>query len=260
MNPPRHVSPDLVVLSVDLPVPTLGILPINAYLLLGEHPVLIDTGLPAMRKQFSRQVEELLGGGDLRSIILTHADTDHVGAVHDLLATHPRARLVTNFLGMGKLNMALPIPPERFYLVNPGQDLWLGARRLSVFRPPTYDAPETMAFFDKETGALFSSDCFGAITPHPVQDASDLTQKTLSEGMTLWTSVDAPWLNNTQAGCFRDDVQKLMSLSPRAVLSAHLPPALGLNNQLVEALLLSQQAEPFVGPDQKALNAMLGAA
>ena len=42
-----------------------------------------------------------------------------------------------------------------------------------------------------------------------------------------------------------------------AILSTHLPPAIGLSTQFTEMLAAAPEADPFVGPDQKALEAML---
>jgi len=41
------------------------------------------------------------------------------------------------------------------------------------------------------------------------------------------------------------------------ILSTHLPPASGLNGALFDMLHEAPEAPAFVGPDQKALEAML---
>ena len=52
MDAPYQAAPDVHVLPANLPIPGIGVLPINAYVLLAEEPVLIDTGLGMDSDQF----------------------------------------------------------------------------------------------------------------------------------------------------------------------------------------------------------------
>ena len=54
---------------------------------------------------------------------------------------------------------------DRVHLINPGQSVTVGDRRLTAVKPPVYDNPITTGFVDDRTGILFSSDCFGALAP-----------------------------------------------------------------------------------------------
>ncbi len=74
-----------------------------------------------------------------------------------MLELAPNARIVTTYLGMGKLGIQ-GFPVERVYLLNPGQSLDVGDRTLQALTPPSYDAPETTALFDNKTRTLFSAD------------------------------------------------------------------------------------------------------
>jgi hypothetical protein len=87
---------------------------------------------------------------DLRWIYLTHPDRDHTGSLMEILEAAPQAQLVTTFLGMGILSMEYAIPPQRVFLLNPGQSLDVGDRRLTCFRPPLYDSPATTGFYDDQ--------------------------------------------------------------------------------------------------------------
>ena len=146
------------VLHDSTPIPGLGVLPINAFLLSAQQPVLVDTGMPASRPALLSALSELIDTADLRWIWLTHPDRDHTGALAEVLALAPQARLVTTFLGAGILSMEYDVPRERLYLLNPGQSLDVGDRRLTAFRPPVYDSPATTGFIDDSTGVMFSSD------------------------------------------------------------------------------------------------------
>ncbi|AZQ68404.1 MBL fold metallo-hydrolase [Silicimonas algicola] len=62
-----------------LPVPGLGALPINAFLLKGREPVLVDTGLGALSDAMIEHLGAEIDPEDLRWIWLSHTDADHIG-------------------------------------------------------------------------------------------------------------------------------------------------------------------------------------
>jgi flavorubredoxin len=63
------------------------------------------------------------------------------------------------------MSTARPVPLDRVYLLNPGRSLDVGDRTLTAFRPPLYDSPATVGFYDDRSQTCFSSDCFGAPMP-----------------------------------------------------------------------------------------------
>jgi flavorubredoxin len=235
-------------------VPGLGVIPVNAYLIKARAPVLVDTGLHADSDDFLAALRSLIDPRDLRWIWLTHTDQDHVGSLRRLLDEAPRAKVVTSFLGAGKLALVAPLAPERVYLLNPGQSLDVGERTLTAVRPPAYDAPETTGLYDGKSGVFFSSDCFGAVLAAPAQDAADLARETLRERQTLWATIDAPWLHSANEAWLAKALGSVRQMSPSAIFSSHLPPAFGMTEPLLGALSAARSAAPFVGPDQAALE------
>lgn len=255
---PRHLTDaNADVLTSFYPVPGLGVVPIHAFLLRSKQPVLVDTGPIVYREAYLAALESLIDLDDIRWIYLTHTDADHVGCLRDVLAAAPEAKLVTTFVGLGKLGLHEAVPPERVHLLNPGQRLDIGDRELVAVRPPSFDAPETTGFVDAKTGALYSADCFGAVLPDPVENASELPASTLRACMMLWASIDAPWLSQVQPGPFEASLREVRTLAPPLVLSSHLPPAFGMIDTLLSNLDAARSVRPFVGPDQPALEALL---
>ncbi len=253
LMPTRRVGPDTELIPAYVPLPGLGMLPVNAFLIRAREPVLVDTGIAGLRSGFLQALRSLIDPADLRWIWLTHADADHVGNLREVLAEAPQARVVTNFLGVGKLGLQL-MPLERTWFINPGQALDVGDRQLVAQRPPVYDAPETMAAFDTRTRHLFSADCFGAVMQRPAEQASDISAAALREGQVLWAGIDAPWLPLVGAERLAAASRPLRDLKPSQVLGSHLPPAAGLDDTLYASLEAACRAEPFVGPDQAALE------
>ncbi len=257
---PRHlIGAEADILSAFYPVPGLGLIPINAFVLRAQQPVIVDTGAIVFREAFLAGLRQAIDLAEVRWIYLTHADPDHVGCLRDVLAEAPNAKIVTTFFGLGKLGLYGPVPSERVYLLNPGQTLDVGDRELRVLRPITFDAPETTAFVYTKTGVLFSADSFGAIVSEVVEQAADVPSSALRDGIVTWASVDSPWLPALTAETFAKWIAAVRDIAPRIVLSAHLPPAIAMTDTLLDAVAAAPSAPPFVGPDQKAMMAMLAA-
>ncbi len=255
-----HLSHGISVLHDSGPIPGLGVLPVNAFLLRAEQPVLVDTGMPVSREALLSAINDLIDPIDLRWIWLTHPDRDHTGALNEVLSIAPQARLVTTFLGAGILSLEYDVPPEKLYLLNPGQSLDVGDRRLKAFRPPVYDSPATTGFIDESTGVVFSSDCFGAPVATAelaaAKDVRAIPADELAAGQRLWTTVDSPWVHAVDKAAFARSMDPLRRLDPPMVLSTHLPPAMGGISEFLDRLQTAPDAEPFVGPDQAAIEAM----
>ncbi|MBI4775027.1 MAG: MBL fold metallo-hydrolase [Deltaproteobacteria bacterium] len=254
---PYRAAPDTTVLPAYFPIPGFGILAINAFLVQGAEPVLVDTGLAPLSDDFMNQLAKVIDLEDLRWLWLTHADPDHIGSLQRILDAAPKLRVITTFLAAGKMSLFQPIPLDRAYFLNPGQKIDVGDRTLVALKPPTYDAPETTGFYDVKSGALFCADCFGALLSEPAFDAADIGSERLKEGLTTWTKVDSPWLHSVNRKLFAGSLDVLRELSPSVILSGHLPPAHGVTAELLDYLEAVPEEEPFVGPDQPALEAML---
>jgi L-ascorbate metabolism protein UlaG (beta-lactamase superfamily) len=141
-------APDVVALTDAVPLPGIGFLPVNAYVLYAREPVLIDTGLRASSPEFLEELWSLIEPADLRWVFLTHPDGDHTGSVFEILDAAPHARLVTTSPGMGLPARERRIPPGRVLTLNPGESLDVGDRRLLAFRPPFSDGPAKMGLID----------------------------------------------------------------------------------------------------------------
>ena len=255
---PYPAGPDIEVLPSYFPIPGYGVLPVNAFVLKAREPVLVDTGLWALSDEFMKNLSSVIDPDDLRWLWLTHNDQDHIGSLHRMLEAAPRLKVVTTYLGIGKMSLFRPLPPNRVHLLNPGQSIDVGGRRLTSVRPPTYDAPETTGLYDHKTSTLFSADCFGALLSEPAGGADEIGSSRLKDGLVFWTRVDSPWLHTIDRDGFAKTISYFYGLSPRTILSSHLPAARNMADELLQYIALVPDEEPFVGPDQKAFAAMMG--
>ena len=157
-----RAHPDISVLADYLEVPGIGFLAVNAFVIHAAQPVVVDTGLGLPDRDFATALAAVLDLADVRWVWLTHPDRDHTGGLFALLDAAPQARVVTTFAGAGIMSAERPLPMDRVYLLNPGQSLDAGDRRLTGFRPPLFDNPATVGVLDTSNGVCLSSDCFGA--------------------------------------------------------------------------------------------------
>jgi hypothetical protein len=153
--------------------------------------------------------------------------------------------------------MQLPVPMDRLLWVNPGTTVELNGRRLRALRPPSFDAPETVAFHDETSSTFFSADSFGALLRRPAADVADIDADDLVDGMTLWSTIDSPWVTHTDRDHFARTLHSVRRLDATRVLSSHLPPASGIADTLVDNLATVPGRRPWVGPDQAALEQVL---
>jgi len=253
-----EAAPGIEVLTSSFSIPGYGLVPINAFVIKGSEPILVDTGAVVESGQLLPALRNVIDPADLEWIWLTHTDADHIGALHTLLAENPRIRVITTFLGVGIMSLSAPLPMDRVYLVNPGQKMTVGDRTLTAVKPPAFDNPSTTGFYDDRSGVLFSSDCFGALLPAVPQSASELSDRDLREGQMLWATIYAPWLHKADRTAFEKELDGIRQMAPKMILSSHLPAAPGkMTERLLASLAAAPAAQPVVGPDQAALEQML---
>jgi flavorubredoxin len=251
-------APDIDVLTSTAVLPGMGMVPVNAFVVKGAAPMLVDTGVAVESRDFIAALETVIDPADLEWIWLTHTDFDHTGALHQLLERNPRLRVVTTFLGVGILSLSAPLPLDRVTFVNPGETITIGGRELVAFRPPVFDNPSTTGFYDRTSGTLFSSDCFGALLQSVPTSAAEISDGDLRDGQVFWAGVDSPWLHKVDRAMFATELEAIRRLAPKLLLSSHLPAAPGhLLDRMLASLIAAPDARPFAGPNQAAFEAML---
>lgn len=265
MDASYRATSDVHVLPTSLPVPGVGNIIVNSYVILAEQPVLVDTGLAVDAADFEQALRDVIDPAELRWVWLTHDDADHTGNIERAMTLAPKAQLVTHALGALRMSTWWPLPLDRVQAIRPGDRLDVGDRQLTALRPPVFDNPMSTGLIDDKTGALFSVDAFGAILPTTPQNAADIAEGDLVGGMTAWTTFDSPWTHLVDRDQFGRAVDEVARLNPKTIFSSHLPAATGTSlGQFLKVLESVPDADPFVAPDQEAFKAivagMVGAA
>jgi flavorubredoxin len=257
---PFQLAPDIYILPAYFPIPGMGVIAINAFVIKGKEPVLVDTGMGMGSEEFMQALESIIDPQDLRWVWLTHDDLDHTGNLQKVFEIAPRARLAANSLAVLRMSMAWPVPMPRVYWLNSGDSIRVGDRKLTAFRPPLYDNPTTIGIYDNKSEVFFSADSFGAIIPSPVQNANEVPERILAEGLIGWASADSPWIHMVEPVVFSQVLDRMRQMAPKMILSAHLPPVRGKTEQLLEWLARVPASPPFVAPNQTALEQILAQA
>lgn len=260
MDKPYEIIKDITVLPTHFPIPGMGFLPINAFVIKAAEPVLVDTGIGIETEEFIKALESVIDPVDLKWIWLSHDDSDHTGSIQKILAAAPNARLAANAVTLLRMSGSWQVPMNRVYCLNPGESISVGDRKLTAITPPLFDNPATIGFYDDKSESLFSVDCFGAILPVPVESLDELTEEILTKGMVLWAITDDPWIHSMDKEKFRHKLDMVRQMAPKMIFSGHLLPAYGKTEQFLNLLETVPDAEPFVAPNQAAFEQLMAQA
>jgi flavorubredoxin len=189
----------------------------NSYLVKGsEKTAVIDAVDPPKSGEWISNIKKL-GVSAIDYIISNHAEQDHSGAIPDLLAQFPGAKVVTNDKCKGFLEDLLLIPAEKFITVKDGEILSLGDRTLEFIFTPWVHWPETLCTYLREDKILFSCDFFGshlASSELFVKDAP----KVVEDAKRYFAEIMMPF-----RVAVRKNVQKIAALDMTYIAPSHGP-------------------------------------
>ncbi len=132
----------------------------NAYLIKEEKVALIDTVWRPFAKEF---VENLASEIDLNKIdyvIANHAESDHSGALPELMRLIPDTPIYCTKNGVKSLKGHYH-QDWNFNIVKTGDRLSLGEKELIFVEAPMLHWPDSMFCYLTEDNVLFSNDAFG---------------------------------------------------------------------------------------------------
>ena len=148
-----------------------------------DHRALIDPGpestLQTLREQLSKHG---LAISDLNAILLTHIHLDHAGASGKLVRENPNLKVYVHANGARHMadpskliasatrlwgdqlpilfGETLPVPQENLQILEGGEKLTLGSRKLDVAYTPGH-ASHHVSYFDSDEGVAFIGDTGG---------------------------------------------------------------------------------------------------
>jgi flavorubredoxin len=257
MSQAYKVADETFVIPEALPVPGVGQLPVNAMVIRGREPMLLDTLAIVHRETFLREAFALVDPKDVRWLFLSHEDRDHSGAIMEVLERCPNARLVTNYLGLGKLGEEFSIPLDRVYLLNDGDTLDIGDRTVTAVRPPLFDSSATRGLWDPKTGVYFGADCFGAVLQAVPQFTDEIAERTFEDGYFWMNRANHIWFEHLKQSAIDEAAARIAGLGPKVVVSGHGPTERKNPVGMVKMISRIGGMAPIPMPGQKEFEQML---
>jgi flavorubredoxin len=133
----------------------------NAFLVLGEKNVLIDTVKEKFSDELLANISRIIDPKKIDVLISNHTEMDHSGGIPKLMQTIGEDKPIY-CSKMGAANLKSHFNREfNFKVVGSGDELKIGNRTFSFLETRMLHWPDSMFTYLVEDGILFSSDAFG---------------------------------------------------------------------------------------------------
>ena len=134
----------------------------NAYLIEEEKIVLVDTVWAPHRFDFIENLKREIDLKKIDAIVVNHGETDHSGALADLLEEIPGTPLYCTAMAVKSLEGQYGKRGWNFHVVKTGDELPIGnGKKLQFVEMRMLHWPDSMATFLTGDNILFSMDAFG---------------------------------------------------------------------------------------------------
>lgn len=165
----------------------------NAYVLLDEQTVLLDTVDKAVGDLFFENLEHTLAGRGLDLIVVNHMEPDHCATLGEALHRYPRAKVVGNAKTLTMIGQFFDLDlTDRTVTVKEGDTLTTGRHILTFLMAPMVHWPEAMVTYDTTDKTLFSADafgCFGAINGNLFADEVPFERDWLDDARRYYANI-----------------------------------------------------------------------
>jgi len=252
-----QIAPDVWVIPESLPVPGVGRLPVNAMVVKGKEPMLVDSLAIVHRETFLEEAFNLIEPEDVKWLFLSHEDRDHSGSIAHIMERCPNAKLITNFIGLGKLAEEFAIPLNRVHLLNDGDRLDIGDRTIVALRPPLYDSSATRGFYDPKSEMYFAADCFGIVCPDVVHYVDEMDEREFEDGYFWMNRANHIWFEHIKPEAIAADAERIKALGAKMIVSGHGPVERRNVDRMVDWIKRISDMKPVHMPDHEEFEAML---
>jgi flavorubredoxin len=132
----------------------------NAYLIIDKKIALVDTVHHGFAAEMIEKIKEIIDPSKIDYIIANHVESDHSGAIKEILQLAPNATVV------GTANCKAGLEKHyfgnwKFMTVKTGDTLNLGNRTLTFLEAPMLHWPDSMFTYIEKDALLLSNDGFG---------------------------------------------------------------------------------------------------
>ena len=194
----------------------------NAYVLLDEKTVLLDTVDASVSELFFENLEHVLGGRKLDYLVVNHMEPDHCASIGGVVLRYPDVKLVCNAKTVTMLKQFFDFDVDsRAVVVKEMDTLSTGKHTLAFVMAPMVHWPEAMVTFDTVDGTLFSADAFGtfgALNGNLFADEVDFEHEWLPDARRYLTNIVGKYGPQVQAV-----LKKASGLEIRRICPLHGP-------------------------------------
>ena len=175
----------------------------NAYLVLDEKTVLLDTVDKAVGERFFENLEFALAGRNLDYVIINHMEPDHCATLGDLLRRWPNVQIVANAKTIPMIGQFFDCDVSgRTTVVKEGDTLCTGRHTFTFLMAPMVHWPEVMVTYDTTDKVLFSADAFGtfgALNGNIFADQVNFERDWLDDARRYYTNIVGKYGAQVQA-------------------------------------------------------------
>ena len=136
----------------------------NAYVVLDEKTVLLDTVDNSVSPIFFENLAHVLNGRKLDYLIVNHMEPDHAATIEAVVLRYPEVTLVCNKKTAQMMKNFFSFDVDsRVHLVAEMDTLCTGKHTFAFVMAPMVHWPEVMVTYDATTKTLFAADAFGTV-------------------------------------------------------------------------------------------------
>ncbi len=132
----------------------------NAYLIISDKIVLIDTVKKQYKDELLARISSVVEPERIDYIVSNHAEMDHSGCLPEVAAIVKPEKIFASTMGVKNLKGQLHTDLE-IVAVKDGEELDIGGRTLRFYETRMLHWPDSMFTYLVEDGILFSQDAFG---------------------------------------------------------------------------------------------------
>ena len=132
----------------------------NAYLILDEKNVLVDTVKAPFYLEMLGRISEIIDPSKIDVIVSNHVEMDHSGSLPQMVERIGDPTVITSERGQKGLTKHYK-KPLRFKIVKSGETFPIGRRTLTFVEAPMLHWPDSMFTYIKEDQLLLPNDAFG---------------------------------------------------------------------------------------------------
>ncbi len=134
----------------------------NAYVVLDEKTILLDTVDRSVSGQFFENLEHVLAGRPLDYLVVNHMEPDHCATMEELVLRHPEVKIIVNAKTLPMIRNFFPFDIDsRAVVIQEFDTVCTGKHTFTFVMAPMVHWPEAMVTYDTTTKTLFSADAFG---------------------------------------------------------------------------------------------------